>query len=297
MPKGIGRYPHFVRHRTISRRVCRSASALALLTGAVLLSGCAGEQPLPRFAPQDASPAATSPQPPAGAPQEVAPPPPAPPTATREALIAPASGRTRETTLDLLESQHMLTATNVTITDLLCVAYRTPEPNENLPRISALRIATHTELPAQLYDVRIVVPGGRAEQIRAALRKAVEDSFGLVVTRQMRDTAALALRAPQGKLVGQHPNPDTLGSHVTLDGSDLNVLADKLEDRLGVPVSNETGLKSSFWVDIPATDIENPDDMLDEAAVRQALQQQLGLQLVPAQRKVEFLIVSRLPGR
>jgi uncharacterized protein (TIGR03435 family) len=68
-------------------------------------------------------------------------------------------------------------------------------------------------------------------------------------------------------------------------------LTKHLERIFQVPVVDETNLKSSFNLDLRWE--VNPDPTANQEAVKQALIDQLGLELVPAHEAVAMLIVER----
>jgi uncharacterized protein (TIGR03435 family) len=235
------------------------------------------------------------------------PPPPAPalayqpapavsPTGEGESIITPTRDPAADSTVGISESAHTLTGVNLRLADLISIAHRTTEqPQRSIPLLSALRVVTAQPLPAERYDVRIFVPDGRAPQLRAALAKALADSFGLAVRREMRTTAVLLLVAPTGKLdvhpvVGPPAQPGY--NRLALSGDDLSLLAEQLEECMQQPVVNETGLRSGYDLKLRRPVRDGQPQPIDVDAVRAALREQLGLDLTPALRSIEFLVVE-----
>jgi uncharacterized protein (TIGR03435 family) len=258
-----------------SRLVC---SAVLLFAFGIPLVGCSEPQ---RAAAAPYQPSAPATQPASG-----------------EALIVPTRDPSAESTVQIAESAHTLTGVNLRLADVISVAYRTTEGARNsIPLLSALRVAASQPLPAQRYDVHIFVPRGKAPQLRAALARALGDSFALTVRREMRTTAVLVLVAPAGKLdphpiVGPPAQPGY--NRLTLTGDDPSLLAEQLEECMQQPVVNETGLRSGYDLKLRRPVRDGQPQPVDVDTVRTALREQLGLDLTPALRSIEFLVVEKL---
>ncbi len=243
----------------------------------MLVAGCQ-EPPAPPLAPYQPVTPATRPAP-------------------VEGLITPTRDPAAEATVHIAEAAHSLTGVNLRIEDIISVAYRTTEgPRQSIPLLSALRVVAVQPLPMGQYDVRVFVPDGKAAQLRAALAGAIEYSFGLTVRRELRTTAVLALTAPTGRLdphplVG--PPPQSGSSRLTLTGDDLSLLAEHLEECLQQPVVNETGLKGAYDLKLARPIRDGKSRPIDVDTVRKALREQLGLDLTPALRSIEFLIAEK----
>jgi uncharacterized protein (TIGR03435 family) len=260
--------------------MCRLNRSLFFVCALVLAVGCA-EPPAPPLAPYQPATPATRP-------------------ATIEALITPTRDPAAESTVHIDEAAHTLTGVNLRIEDIISVAYRTAEePRRSIPLLSALRVVAAQPLPAGRYDARVFVPGGKAPQLRAALAGAVEHSFGLTVRREMRPTAVLVLTTPTGRLsphpiVGPPPEPGL--ARLTLTGDDLSLLAEQLEECLQQPVVNETGLKGAYDLKLARPIHGGKPQPVDVESARKALHEQLGLNLTPALRSIEFLVVEKGAG-
>lgn len=214
-----------------------------------------------------------------------------------EAAIFPGVDPLAETQVRVSETTDTLSGTNLKLTDLLSVAYRTTDDvGGAIPLMSELRVIGNAPLGDKRYDVRIHVPGADAKRLRLELRQALQASFGLTARTEMREAAVFVLTAPQGRLkesTGTPPPPDT--SRVTLTGTDLALLTEQLEERLGQPVVNETGLHGAYAVRMPAL-YRAGSQRLDPDAARAALLDQLGLDLTRGRRMIEFLVVEQAGG-
>ncbi len=260
------------------------------VAGLVLLGGCS-EPPRAAPAPQPFSPPA-SPQP------------------ASEVAITPARDLAADTTVQILESECSLTGVNLRMTDLISFAYRTPEDQRTeMPLLSSLRVVSAQPLPAGRYDVRIVAPGSKAPQLRALLRKTVESSFGISVRKEMRDSAVLALVALSGRLKSNPARADVPRNRsvdiqkqgrggwvrTVVGGDDLSMLTEQLEEWLQQPVVNETKLQSPYTLSVQQSLVDGNAQPLNVEAARQALADQLGLDLIPGRRSIEFLVVEASP--
>jgi uncharacterized protein (TIGR03435 family) len=257
-------------------------STLVIAGLGLLLAGC--ETPGPTPTPTPYQPPATAP---AGARGDVA--------------LTVARNPTAESTVALAESTHTLTGTNLRLADLISVAYRTPErAKQSIPLLSALRVVSDRPLPADRYDVRIFIPGGKAQQLLGALAGEVERTFGVTVRREMRQTAALVLVAPGGKLdvhrIADAPTEPGF-SRLTLTGDDLVLLAEQLEESTQQPVVNDTGLRGPYELRLRWPQRDGRPQPLPVDAARTALREQLGLDFTPALRSIEFLVVEQAPAR
>jgi uncharacterized protein (TIGR03435 family) len=236
-------------------------------------------------------------------PAPVAPFQPAPATQSTagQAFITPTRDPAAEATVHISDATHTLTGVNLRLADIISVAYRTAEePRQSIPLLSSLRVIATQSLPNEHYDVRVSVPNGKTPQLRAELAKALRDSFGLAVRREMRPTAVLVLVAPTGKLdmhpiVGPPAQPGF--ARLTLTGDDLSLLAEQLEECMQQPVVNETGLKSAYDLKLRRPVRDSQPQPIEVDAVRAALREQLGLDLTPALRSIEFLVVEKATDR
>ena len=234
-----------------------------------------------------------------------------PPAARAEITLTPLRTPGAERDVHLSESTHTLNGTNLRVADLISLAWRTPpHPRSTLPLLSALRVVSDPPLARTRYDVQVYQPGASAVQLRSALRQQVTETFGVTVRRELRAADAYVLTAPLGRLQAPAAGRGTprgaggsaaegvdaatplAGGQTTLTGSDLDLLAEQLEEYLRRPVLNETGLQTAeYRVEIPQRPNASRTPAGDSAAVRTALRAQLGLELQPARRDVEYLFV------
>jgi uncharacterized protein (TIGR03435 family) len=225
-------------------------------------------------------------------------PPPTAATPAAQSSLTPTSDLSAATNVQISETSDTLTGSNLSLADLLSVAYRTPEnPKALLPLLSSQRVIVTPPLAEGRYDIRVYVPGGSAERLRAVLRKALLEKFNLSARRELRDAAVLVLKAPAGQLVRAAPRGDAVQTpgtrRMTLTGSDLALLAEQLEERMQRPVVNETRLAGDYALVLEQVLADGALQPLELAPVRAALREQLGLDLIAAHRTIEFIVVQK----
>lgn len=129
------------------------------------------------------------------------------------------------------------------------------------------------------------------EQFRSLLRKLLEEKFNLVVHRETQLLPVYLLRQVAGVPVKLQVSTDADGLRVnegTLVGQGrVSILLPPLEGRLSRPVLDETGLKESYKYDMTWEDG-------NRESLKAALAQQLGLQVVSEERRLEVLVVDRV---
>ena len=122
------------------------------------------------------------------------------------------------------------------------------------------------------YDFCVLLPGGLTGE-RDLLREMLERSFKLKVRHEAREMDALVLRLtgpPPQERPGGYPMTNLVGS---------------LEYRLNRMVVNETGFTGS---------VKGPDFPEKPEELPAALKSQLGMELVPARRAVDMLVIESL---
>jgi uncharacterized protein (TIGR03435 family) len=283
-----------IRGGTLVRTSGWLVTLLIVGTGLVWV-GCQERPPtelMPYAPPPEPAPAPA----PAAAPSPALVPPEPKRTVIGEVMIVPTSDPQSDAVVQISESTHTIWGVNLRMSDLISVAYRTPDSaHAQAPRLSSLRVVSREPLPAGRLDVRVMVPQGSAADLRAALRNNLSASFGYTVRREPRETNAYVLTAPRGQVMGigattapPLPGPD----RVVLSGDRLSLLAEQLEEWTREPVVDESGLKASYALELPRTLRNGQLVPVTVEAARTAVRQQLGLDLTPARRTIEYLIVE-----
>ena len=154
--------------------------------------------------------------------------------------------------------------------------------------------------PPGRYDFIASLPHGSYE----ALQRELKNQFGLVGRVESRETDVLVLRVRTPNAPGLKPPGGgqtdwwSQDGQYTCDNAPLSTdvppfpgLQYFLEDYLNVPVVDETGLTNHFSISLK-WDERGPKDPNHEA-LKRALLDQLGLELVPAVMPVDMLVVEK----
>jgi uncharacterized protein (TIGR03435 family) len=156
------------------------------------------------------------------------------------------------------------------------------------------RVKPEFELNAKRYTIVVRTPEGRKEMLEPLLRQALESSFSFAAVADTREVEAYVLSAPEAASVKFKRHAQGQAAYrygptgFSASGHGLERLAEDLEQFLGRPVLDETGLKDRYDWDV-SCDLKKPE------AVIAAVRDQLGLQLTPATRPVEFLALRKTP--
>lgn len=174
----------------------------------------------------------------------------------------------------------------VTVKDLIWDAYWFPKPNFET------RLVLAATLPQERYDFISSLDQGASN----ALQRAISEKFGLMIRRETRETNVLALSVHTRDVAGLKPAKHIgAGSfkdgHFSTAGGPIQNLADVLEGYLGIPVVDQTGLTGMFSFDVKWE--ESNSRRPNPEAMKQALLNQLGLELVPSREPVEMLVVEK----
>jgi len=162
--------------------------------------------------------------------------------------------------------------------------------------INPSRIINSSVLPEGHFDFIIKVPESGKDNLQNWLRQAVGATFGVIAQIETRETEAFILKAGRPT---EHLTPTAAAgsSSMSSGGGSLNCvnqsmssLAWSLEEILGKPVINETGLTNSYDFQILWNETKSGET--DPKELAGALHEQLGLELQPAKRAVEVLVVT-----
>ncbi|HUE37294.1 MAG TPA: TIGR03435 family protein, partial [Candidatus Acidoferrum sp.] len=157
-------------------------------------------------------------------------------------------------------------------------------------KYSLARIIATTPLPAGNYDFIANLPNGSAQ----ALQQQINSQFGLVERYETTETNVylLTLQNPNApQLKRSRPYERNLVNCSPSDGSfqcvnqPISALTRFLEDALGTPVIDQTGLTSRYNIKFEG----GPE--LEK--LKQTVRNEVGLELVPGQAPVEMLIVDK----
>jgi uncharacterized protein (TIGR03435 family) len=158
---------------------------------------------------------------------------------------------------------------------------------------SPYRIVSSLNLPEDKYDFIANLPQNSLQ----ALQREVKRKFGVSASHETRQTDVLRLAVKNAQAPGLMPSLSEGGSARSGAGQfscvnqPLSCLTSMLENYFHIPVVDNTGLQGRFNIDLAwdQRDFEhqNPD------ALKQALLDELGLELSRAKEPVEMLVVQQ----
>ncbi len=161
----------------------------------------------------------------------------------------------------------------------------------------AKRIAFHGDFTKPHYNLRLTAPNLDIKALSPALELAVASAAGVRITHTSAEEDAWVLQATPQAASRLTPTVSAHGSMCFVDPrsgqlnmvkTSLDDLAPALEQSIGAPVVNETGIKGEFDATF-AVPKDNPE------AVKAALESNLGLTLVKARRTIARVAVDPLP--
>ena len=229
--------------------------------------------------------------------------------------VSPSRRHAREGALVVSSPQHV-DADGFTLRELIAWAYRVDARDVDLPPA-----VDHRER----YHATLDVPGPHSwPTIDRLIRDGINKHFGVTVTRETRSVDAFVLTSTDGPSPGRHAHEedpdgggivmftdfstvafDVVPEPLSPDGPDwrdrlhtvgpisfsattIEDLARWLEEIVGRPVFDETGLAGTYGIELQG-------EMQGFEELRQALLEQLALDLQRTQRQMPVLIV-RHPG-
>jgi uncharacterized protein (TIGR03435 family) len=154
--------------------------------------------------------------------------------------------------------------------------------------------------PKERYDFISTLPQGTGPALQAELKK----KLGFVGHPEMRDMDVLVLKVRRQNAPGRRPptNGHSDGStrgHYFCDNSPISSdsgwypgMTRFLENYFGTPVIDQTGLTQNFHIDLKWDERFKGDP--DHEALKDALLDQLGLELVPSNMPIKMLVVEKV---
>jgi uncharacterized protein (TIGR03435 family) len=156
-------------------------------------------------------------------------------------------------------------------------------------------------MESQEYDVSAKVEGDRQltlEQMRPMLQRLLEQRFHLVFHRETKITSGFALIVVKGgpKLQlskdDSKPSAQMLPNRLDATHMDTGHFASIIAHRVDQPVVDKTGLTATYDYTLSYAPANDPNSNLPD--IFTAVQEQLGLKLVPQKVPVEFLVIDHL---
>lgn len=178
---------------------------------------------------------------------------------------------------------------NIPVSVMMWVAYEWPPA----------RVVFADPEPPGRYDFITSLPQGSY----GALQRELKDRLGVIGRQETRDVNALVLKVKTPDAAGL--KPPVVGSQRDMNVSGEYICDDRalsndnppylglqrfLEGRFNMPVVDETGLTNHYSINLKYNERGNRDG--GNQSLKQALLDQLGLELVPAQRPIEMLVVE-----
>ena len=159
--------------------------------------------------------------------------------------------------------------------------------------------------PKQRYDFATTIPENSKEGLQAAIKK----KLGLAGKMETLDRNVLMLKVKTPNAPGLKPHDEKLGMtgfydrkrgrivsigrRISSKPPDLPLgLPKLLEGFVGMPVVDDTGLTNRFDIDMRWDEPGEADP--EHEALKKALADQLGLELVPETRPVEMLVMEKV---
>jgi uncharacterized protein (TIGR03435 family) len=156
---------------------------------------------------------------------------------------------------------------------------------------SPVRTILSTELPRVKYDFIASLPSGNAE----ALQQEIKKQFGAIARHETIETNVLLLTVRFPNAQGLRPTKTRNGStqnngsnHFSCVNQSVSYVAGMLEGNLQIPVIDKTGLTQNFDIDLNWNRNDPQHDSL-----KQAVLDQLGLELVATNMPIEMLVVEK----
>jgi uncharacterized protein (TIGR03435 family) len=151
------------------------------------------------------------------------------------------------------------------------------------------RMVLPEDLPQAYFDLMLSLTNAPQE----ALQTEIKQRFGWIAHKENRETDSLVLRKTQDWRIGEIH--ESIAGVMTITNMPTSFIAWRIETWLNKPVIDETGLTNNFYFSIkPLGRKANGKYLFNEGQLRQVLQDQIGLELVPSRELVEMLVAERV---
>jgi uncharacterized protein (TIGR03435 family) len=190
------------------------------------------------------------------------------PAASQEPSIGPSTGNRNAQGASFLRGE------GVTVLRAISRAYGVPEH----------RIVGPSWIATEKYAINAEAPD--RETFQTMLQKELANWFHLLVHREQRVIPVLVLKRSEGKTTQSATRPKGQLAF-QMPQATMNLFADKLADIVHMPVFNETNLDGPF-------DIGLSYEVGNVGSLRNAIKQQLGLDVQDDKRAVDLLIVDHV---
>jgi uncharacterized protein (TIGR03435 family) len=166
--------------------------------------------------------------------------------------------------------------------------------------IPSSRITFSTSLPKEKYDFIVTLPSGT----RKSLQQEIQRQFGIIGKTEAIETNVLLLEIKNSNADGLRPADNSLSytgdnpGKLCCTNQSLSVLANMLESRFRTRILDNTGSTNHFDFTVTWDEYGNKvgnqyPNYPNLAGLKQALLEQLGLELVPSREPIEMLVVEK----
>jgi uncharacterized protein (TIGR03435 family) len=161
------------------------------------------------------------------------------------------------------------------------------------------RITIKSPLPESHFDFIVIQPPHSDLAPNELMQAAAKSAFGLTATWETNQIDVLILTTRETNAPGLKPSPvkamSWRSSTNSMEGIGVSAqaVAGFLETKLATPVVNQTGLTNDYGYDISLKWEQSMPGKPKLEAVKKAVQEQLGLDLVLERRPLEMLVVKR----
>jgi len=160
-------------------------------------------------------------------------------------------------------------------------------------RTTEARLVTNAALPEGKFDVLINVPFAATERIPDLLSDTLKTTFGLRGRKETRDVDVYELTVKDSKLEETVSTGGSSASsgpgRISAVNTPARSLARSLEGQLKKPVLDKTGLTNRY--DFQLKWKQEGREAVPEVLI-EAVRSQLGLELIPAKRPVELVVLE-----
>lgn len=151
--------------------------------------------------------------------------------------------------------------------------------------MSSLRMILADDLKSS--DDRFDFLAGNTKDPHGELQEELKKKFGLRVRREMRETEVLLLKVRNANAPG-HRQPGS-------NARPIRNYAQQWENLFAMPVLDQTGLQGSYEFSAPRAEKGSKHGIIEmRTAYKQALLDQLGLELVPSRETIEMLVIEKV---
>jgi uncharacterized protein (TIGR03435 family) len=158
-------------------------------------------------------------------------------------------------------------------------------------------------LNSERYDIAARWPATTPDsQFPLMLQSLLRERFKLTLHHEERQLPLLELRIAKGgpklqptKSPGDHSSTSShqLG-HLSAQNLNTDQIAEALTGGAGRPVLNKTGLAGHFDFELLCTPSDTPESDTSGPSIFTAVQEQLGLKLLPAKGPIDILVIDHL---